>query len=43
MSFPKVKFILQSAKNPAIVVNELPTTDINVFDIACAIASSLLL
>ena len=41
ISFPSVKFILHNAKNPAIVVSELPTTDTKVFDIACAIASSL--
>ena len=38
MSFPNVKFILHNAKNPAIVVNELPNTDVNVFDIAILIA-----
>ena len=41
ISFPNVKFILHNAKNPAIVVNELPSTDTNVFAIAVAIASSL--
>ena len=41
ISFPSVKFILHSAKNPAIVVSELPKTDTNVFAIAFAIASSL--
>ena len=42
MSFPSVKFILHSAKNPAIVVSELPSTEVNVFVIAFAIAFSLL-
>ena len=42
ISLPKVKFILHSAKNPAIVVTELPNTDEIVFEIASAIASSLL-
>ena len=41
MSFPKVKFILQSAKKPTIVVKELPMTDTIVLLIACAIASFL--
>ena len=34
ISFPRVKFILHKAKNPAIVVNELPITDTKVFEIA---------
>ena len=38
ISFPSVRFILHKAKNPAIVVNELPTTDSNVFLMAFAIA-----
>ena len=39
ISFPNVKFIEQSAKKPAIVVNALPSTDTNVSFIALAIAS----
>ena len=42
ISFPNVKFILQSAKNPAIVVKELPITDTIVLLMACAMASFLL-
>ena len=39
ISLPKVKFILHKAKKPAIVVNELPTTETKVLLIAVAIAS----
>ena len=41
MSFPRVRLILHSAKNPAIVVSELPSTAENVFCIDFAIAFSL--
>ena len=41
MSFPNVKFMLHKAKNPAIVVSELPTTEVAVWQIAFAIACSL--
>ena len=41
ISFPSVKFILQSAKKPATVVNALPKTDTNVSAIDAAIASFL--
>ena len=41
ISFPSDKFIEQSAKKPAIVVNALPSTDTNVSFIAFAIASSV--
>ena len=43
ISFPSVKLIVHNAKNPAIVVSELPTTDFKVSAIASAIALSLLL
>ena len=43
MSFPNANLILHNAKNPAIVVIELPTTDTIVFPIAMLIASSLFL
>ena len=39
-SRPSVKVMKQSAMNPAIVVIELPTTDVSVSPIAAAIASS---
>ena len=41
MSSPRVKLMKHSAINPAIVVTELPTTDENVWEIACAIARFL--
>ena len=40
-SFPSVKLIKHRAINPAIVVMELPTTEVKVFEIACAIARFL--
>ena len=42
-SLPNVNCIVHSTKNPAIVVNELPITDLNVSTIASFIASSLFL
>ena len=41
-SLPNVNFIVHNTKKPAIVVKELPITDVNVSLIASAIASSLL-
>ena len=38
ISFPNVKSIEHNARNPAIVVSELPITDLNVSDIAICIA-----
>ena len=43
ISFPSVRFMLHNAKNPAIVVSELPNTAENVFCIAADIASFILL
>ena len=40
-SQPRVKLIKQRAINPAMVVMELPTTEVMVWAIACAIASFL--
>ena len=40
-SRPKANVIKHNAANPATVVMELPTTDLNVLLIACAIARSL--
>ena len=40
MSRPSAKVITHSARKPAIVVTELPATDLNVSAIACAIARS---
>ena len=37
-SLPKVKVIQHRAANPAIVVTELPTMDLKVFEIACPMA-----
>ena len=42
-SFPNVNFIVHNTMKPAIVVSELPNTDMNVSDIASVIASSLVL
>ena len=39
-SRPSANVITQSAMNPATVVTELPTTDLNVLAIACPIALS---
>ena len=41
MSIPSVNVMKHNAINPATVVTELPITDENVWDIACAIARSL--
>ena len=41
ISIPKLKSIVQSAKNPATVVVELPIIDTNVFCIAFDMASIL--
>ena len=38
---PNANVIKHSAANPATVVTELPVMDLNVFEIACAIARSL--
>ena len=40
-SSPKVKLMKHNAINPATVVMELPTTEVMVFDIACAMARFL--
>ena len=40
-SRPSVKLMKHNAMKPATVVIELPITDVNVLDIACAIARSL--
>ena len=39
-SRPSAKVMIQSAENPATVVTELPTTDLNVFAMACPMARS---
>ncbi len=40
-SSPKVKLMKHNAINPATVVMELPTTEVMVFEIACAMARFL--